>query len=58
MLHSHSKRAAKGLAYKKTTNKRILKSSSEKSEFDRLATELAEEWCSGPDIFRQHLYFE
>jgi len=58
MLQSHSRRASKGRHHKRTTTKSILKSSSAKFDLDRLAIDLAQEWCSGSDIFHQHLYVE
>ncbi len=58
MLHTYLNRDSRGRRRKKAIAKRKLKSSSPVSDLDRLAHDLAQEWCSGTDIFRQHLYIE
>jgi hypothetical protein len=58
MLHTYLTRASRGRSRKKAIVKRSSTSLSAISDLDRLAQDLAQEWCSGNDMFRQHLYIE
>ncbi len=50
MHHSHSRRSSSGRSHRKSTTKRQMKFSSANAEVDRLAHELAHEWCFGRRI--------
>ncbi len=58
MLHTYLNRDSRERRRKKAIAKRTLKSPAAVSNLDRLAHDLAQEWCSGTEVFRQHLYIE